>query len=96
MPLLTSAEQLERYRRQQVELAKKIKEGEAKARAKQKQDDQRREMLAGRCILGQLADQPDSDISKAILALLGDFVIRPADRALFPALPVFKKADAAP
>jgi hypothetical protein len=70
MPRLSTADQIEAYRRQQVELAKKIKDAESKARDKQKVDAQRREILAGRCMLDLAAQNPDTPLIKTFFAAL--------------------------
>ena len=88
-------EQLELLRRQQIELAKKIKEAESKARERSRQDEQRRETLVGRLMLTEIAEHPDSDLTRAILAQLNVALTRPADRVLFPALPAREEAPAA-
>ena len=64
MARLNSADELEALRRQQIELAKRIKEVELKRREKEKADNERREQLAGRAVLAYLATNPHSDVAK--------------------------------
>ncbi len=83
MARLNSADELEALRRQQIELAKRIKEVEVKTRLKEKADNERREQIAGRAVIAYLATNPQSEISKAIVAVLETGIIKPAERALF-------------
>lgn len=83
MARMNSTTELEALRQQQIELAKKIKQAEVKARQKEKADNERREQLAGRTILGYLAANPESSISKAIIAVLNTSLVRTSERALF-------------
>ena len=87
MPRLSRAEQLEAFRQQQVELAKRIKEAEAAERLKLREDQKRRETLIGRAVLDYVETDPDGAFTKALYALLAERLTRPADRRLFPALP---------
>lgn len=84
-----SPSKLEAYRKQQVELAKKIKEAEAAEREKAKGEAKRKYELAGQLAMQEFEANPQSDFAKALLGLLHSGLARPADRALFnlPALP---------
>ena len=85
MARIKAANGLEALRQQQIELARKIKEAEAKERDKQKADAERRERVAGRILLAHLAAYPDSLEAKVLRSLLGA-LIKPADRALFASI----------
>lgn len=89
-----AAVELEALRRQQIELAQKIKEAEARERQREKADTERRERIAGRILLAHLAAHPDSTEAKVLRALLDAALTKPADRALFD-LPA-SEASAAP
>lgn len=86
MARLKSGTELDALRRQQIELAQRIKEAEAKARQKEKADTDRRELLAGRAVLAHLAAHPDDKSNKAILSILQAASFRAADRPLFAAI----------
>ena len=86
MARLKSGTELETLRRQQIELVKRIKEAEVKARQKDKADTERREQLAGRAILAHLAAHPDSAGAKAILSILEAAPFRTVDRPLFASI----------
>jgi hypothetical protein len=86
MARLKSGTELEALRHQQIELAKKIREAEAKARAKEKADTERREILAGRVVLQHIAANPHDDIALAVVAMLNAAIVRPAERELFAAV----------
>lgn len=75
--------ELEALRRQQIELAQKIKEAEARERQREKADAERRERIAGRILLAHLAAYPDSAEAKLLHFLLDAALVKPADRALF-------------
>lgn len=95
MARLNSGDELEALRRQQIELAKRIKEVELKTRQKEKADNERREQLAGRAVLAYLATNPHSDVAKAIVGILETGIVKPADRALFFGVPAKPNAAAA-
>ena len=76
MARLNSADELEALRRQQIELAKRIKEVEVKTRLKEKADNERREQIAGRAVITYLAANPQSEISKAIVAVLETGIVQ--------------------
>jgi hypothetical protein len=78
-----AATELEALRQQQIELAKRIKEAEIRARQKEKAENERREQLAGRAVLSYLATNPQSDAAKAIVGILETTLVKPAERALF-------------
>ncbi len=86
MPRQNPTDQLEALRQKQLELAKQIKEAEAKAREREKADDARRAQLAGAIALSHAAAHPDSPFAATLHALLAEAVKKPSDRALFPAL----------
>ena len=84
MPRRNPLDQVEALRRQQAEIAAKLKEAEAVERERKKQDDRRRCEIAGQVILAMIDQSPE--LATAFLAALNVRVKRPADRALFPAL----------
>jgi hypothetical protein len=86
MPRQNPTDQLEVLRQKQMELAKQIKEAEAKAREKERADDARRAQLAGAITLGHAAAHPSSPFAATFRALLAEALKKPADRALFSAL----------
>ena len=96
MARLNSADELDALRRQQIELAKRIKEVELKTRQKEKADNERREQIAGRAVLAHLATHPHSDVSKAIVGILESTIVKPAERALFFGSPATPSAAATP
>lgn len=96
MVRLTNSAQIEALRRQQVELAKKIKEAEIKARGKARADDQRRHEVAGRVLLAHVAANPDSEFARVAGDVLDREVTRPGERSLFPGLTAGEDAPPAP
>jgi hypothetical protein len=89
-----SKSQLEVLRQQQLVLVQKIKDAEAKAKKKEREDNERRKLLAGAAALAELQENPDSPFAATLLARLSLSLKRPADRALFPALPSPESAKA--
>jgi hypothetical protein len=89
MPRQKSSDQLEALRRQQIEIAKRLKEAEAKHRQKEKADDERRCHIVGALALDHMDAEPKSPCSETIRALISANVRSAADRALFnlPPLP---------
>ena len=98
MPRQVSPSRLEAYRKQQVEIAKKIKQAEALKREKAKGDARRKHELAGKLALHEFERDPRGQFAQAMLALLNHGLARPADRALFnlPPLPKEPKPEPAP
>lgn len=88
MPRLKSADKLEALRRQQTEIAAKLKEAEAADREQRKEQDRKRQELAGRAAITILEQRPDSEAAKILRDALGSQIKRAADRALFPELVV--------
>jgi len=87
MPRQKLADKVEALRRQQAELAAKIKEAEAAERQKRREDDRRRQDVAGRVALILLDQQPEGEFARLFRAALADQVRGPADRVLFEGLP---------
>jgi hypothetical protein len=83
MPRPKAGSELDSLLRQQAELNKKIKEAEARERAKRKQDDERRRLLAGTVALDHSKAKPDSPFATTLLSLLSDRLKSAEDRALF-------------
>ncbi len=96
MPRRNPVDQLEALRRQQAAIAEKLKQAEAVERERRKQEEQRRAEVAGRIALALLDEKPKGDFSRVLLDALAARVRRPADRALFPALPALPAAAKAP
>jgi hypothetical protein len=86
MPRQNPTDQIEALRQKQMEIAKQIKEAEAKAREKEKADEARRAQLAGAIALSYAAAHPESPFAATLRALLAEALKKPTDRALFPAL----------
>jgi hypothetical protein len=86
MARLTTAQQLEAYRKQQVELAKKIKEVEAEDRKAAKEKLREKRELAGTLALAELDANPQGQFATLFLGLLNGGLTKDAHRALFPAL----------
>ena len=87
MPRLTAPNQLETFRKKQVELAKKIKAAEAKRRQKERDEDQRRKLVLGAAVLAYF-DQPEQRAHRTafLKAMFDGRAVSAADRALFKAL----------
>jgi hypothetical protein len=96
MSRMNSKSQLEALRQQQLAIAQKIKDAEAKEKQKQREDNERRALLAGAAALAELQQNPDSPFAATLLARLSFSLKRPADRALFPALPLQVPEEAKP
>ena len=86
MPRQNPTDQLEALRQKQTELAKQIKEAEAKARELEKADEARRAQIAGTIVLNHAAAHPDGAFAATLRTLLAEALKKPAERALFPAL----------
>ena len=87
MPRQKSADRVEALRRQQAELAAKIKEAEAADRENRKEGDRKRGEVAGRVALALLAQEPEPEVARLFRVALDEQLKRPSERALFPGLP---------
>ena len=90
------SDQVTLLKKQQQELAKKLKEAESKAREEAKEIQRRKNELAGAIALKELEANPSGAFADALLGMLKHQLTRAADRAMFnlPALP--KEPKAAP
>jgi hypothetical protein len=80
-------DRLEKLRARQAELAARIRREENRKRLQERKDDTRRKILAGAAVLDEAEHK--SEFNTVIVELLGRFLTRPDDRALFalPPLP---------
>ena len=89
---------LEKLKKQQEQLAAKIKDHQARNRAKSRKDDTRRKIIAGALALHHLEKNPHSPFAQTLTRLLDEYVTKPHERALFdlPPLPENAPGEAAP
>ena len=92
MPRRKASDQVEALRRQQADIAAKLKEAEAVERQNRKEEDRKRQELAGRVALALLAQQPEPEVARLFRAALAEQLTRPAERALFDGLPALAAA----
>lgn len=92
MPRRKASDQVEALRRQQADIAAKLKEAEAVERQNRKEQDRKRQELAGRVALALLAQQPEPEVARLFRAALAEQLTRPAERALFDGLPALEPA----
>lgn len=82
------------------EKIKQLQAQEAAILSRQKEqtrkDDTRRKVIAGALAIEHWEKNPQSEFSKVFTRLLGEYVTRPSDRALFPGLPPHSSSDNAP
>lgn len=90
-----SADHVESLRRQQAEIAQKLKQAEAKERERLAADTRRARELAGAAILTRIDSAPESDFAKAARDLLRATIKKPTDRALFPFMATSPESTAA-
>ena len=70
-----------------AELAAQAQALEARAKENDRKADTRRKVIAGALAIEHMDKNGASEFGKVMLRLLDEYVTRPADRALFPALP---------
>ena len=92
------SDQVTLLKKQQQELARKLKEAESKAREEAKEIQRRKNELAGAVALKELETNPSGVFADALLGMLKHHLTRAADRAMFnlPALPKEPKATPEP
>ena len=88
------ADQVETLKRKQAELAAKLKEASAKARAHEQEIHWRKCELLGSLALWDMETRPKGALATALRALMQTQLTKAADRALFD-LPPLPKPEAA-
>ena len=79
-------DEIEQLRKQREQLDAKLKAAEAKQKEKERQDNERRNVIAGALVLEHIAANPDSEFARVFADLINKAVSRSIDRALFSAL----------
>lgn len=91
-----SSDHIETLKKQQAELAKKLKEAQTKARNEAKQSQKHKNELAGAVALKELEANPSGAFALSLLALLAKDLTRAGDRAAFDLAPLTKETNSAP
>lgn len=81
-----SADKLEALKKKRAELDAQIQAVSARQREVERKADTRRKILAGALALEHAEKNPDSEFARKLFRLLDEYVTRPHERALFPAL----------
>ena len=81
------SDQVTLLKKQQQELARKLKEAESKAREEAKEIQRRKSELAGAIALNELEANPSGVFADALLGMLKHHLTRAADRAMFSISP---------
>ncbi len=81
-------DRLEKLRAQRDAIAARIRREESRTRTQQRRDDTRRKILAGAAVLDEAERKPE--FNAMLVKLLGRFLSRPDDRALFGLVPAEK------
>ena len=87
MPRLNPEDRIKNLRQKQAEIMAQLKALEARETRKARKDDTRRKIIAGALALEHFNANPESEFARVMRRLLREYVMRPADRALFPNLP---------
>jgi hypothetical protein len=93
MPRPRSDNELESLRSQEQALKERIKQVEARDRAKKARDDHRRWQLVGQAALARLEAEPQTEFASVMLGLINAHARSTADRALFNLPPLSKAAN---
>lgn len=86
-------DEIEALRKQRELLDARLKAAQARQKEKDRQQDQRRKLLAGTLVLEFVAANPDSEVARLLGQLLDKRLTRSTDRALFPALPPLQGSE---
>lgn len=89
-----SESEAERLRPQLDELQKKLRDVEAREKAKKARDDMRRWILTGQAVLARLEAEPETQFAATAFGLINAHARSAADRALFNLKPLAKEAQA--
>jgi hypothetical protein len=90
------SDHIETLKKQQAELAKKLKEAQTKARSEAKEFQRHKNELAGAVALKELEANPSGAFALALLGLLAKDLTRAGDRAVFDLTPLTKETKSAP
>jgi hypothetical protein len=86
LPAYGASENREQLRKQREELDAKLKAAEARQKEKDRQDNERRNAIAGALVLEHVAANPESEFARVFSDLINKAVSRSIDLALFSAL----------
>jgi hypothetical protein len=90
------SDHIETLKKQQAELAKKLKEAQTKARNEAKESQRHKNEVAGAVALKELEANPSGAFALSLLALLAKNLTRATDRAAFDLPPLTKETKSAP
>lgn len=86
MPRKAPKDKLADLKERQAQIAAQIKLLDAREKEQARKNDTRRKVIAGALALEHAQKNPDSAFAGQLSRLLDEYVTRPAERALFPAL----------
>lgn len=86
MPRKSTADRLQTLRQKREQLDAQLRALEARSKQAERKADTRRKVIAGALALEHYEKNPESEFHRIIFRLLDEYVVRPHDRALFPAL----------
>lgn len=95
MPRKMSSDKLEALIKRREELDAQIQVESARRKDEQRKADARRKIIVGALAIEHMDKNPTSDFAVLLLRLMDEYVTRPRDRALFPALPEAVEASEA-
>ena len=87
MPRQKPADKLDALRKRMSQLNEQARALEARQREQDRKNDTRRKVIVGALALEHSEKNANSEFAKVLNRLLDEYVTRPGDRALFPALP---------
>ena len=96
MPRQSNSDKLATLRKQQKELAEKLREAEVKAKAEEKEREDKKALVAGRAFLRELAENQFGPAAAELTRVVDKWTPKAADRALFGLPPLPKSGEAAP
>jgi len=95
MPRIKQTDKLLSLKEKMKQLAAQAAAIEARQKEQDRKDDTRRKVIAGALALEHLHANPESEFASVLNKLLGEYVKRPADRALFPSLAEISEEESA-
>ena len=90
MPRLKAGLELEALKRQQDELAKRIKDVEARHHQQKKADEERKRQIIGAAVIDYYRDDPERPFAKTLIDILKSHVRNASDRAFLDFPPLSK------
>lgn len=94
MPRQKITDRVESLRQKRAQIDAQLQAAEARQKEQARKADTRRKVIAGALAVEHMEKNKDSEFARTMRRLLDEYVTRPADRRLFPDLPLLGDQNA--